>query len=242
MHRLLLTTALLAAIGASPAKATLQLSISANGQTFTCADGEASCDQSGGANNLLVIDTTIGGAFVEVTLALSSFGASNELELSSSSIVNQSGAPIDVKILASDTSFTAPVSGIRESSSLTFNNAVGSPASTLQFWADSANVQGANPNNTPGTLLFTATGTPITNPDSFDGTNMSVFDSASPFSMTEGASLNLVAGGNITGFNEAMQSTAIPEPKTWAMLALGFGAMGLLAMRKARKDRLAAFA
>lgn len=159
-----MTTALLAAIGANPAHARLQISIGANGATFGCFDGQLGCDQSGGANNLLLVNTLVGGAFVEIALATSQFGAPNVLTLSSSSIVNQSGAPIDIKILASDTSFTAPVSFITSSASLTFNDAVGSLPSTLKFWADPANVQGANLNNTPGTLLETVTGTPTTDP------------------------------------------------------------------------------
>jgi hypothetical protein len=123
MTKLLLTTAILAAL-ATPAAARLQLSINVGGTTFTCFDGQGSCDQSGGANNLLTIDQTVGGAFVEVTLAQSTFGAVNTLQLSSSNIVNESGAPITVKLLASDTGFDSPVSFIRDSGSLTFNNAL----------------------------------------------------------------------------------------------------------------------
>jgi hypothetical protein len=221
---------------AQPAMARLQLSISANGSTFTCFDGQLSCDVSGGANNLLTIDQTVGGAFVQLTLAQSAFGKPDQLQLSSSNILNETGAPINIKLLASDTDFVSPVAFIEESASLTFNSAVGSGASMLQFWADPANVQGANPNNTPGTLLDTVTGTPVTNPDSFSGTKFSAFSASSPFSMTEGASLNLVSGGSITGFNQSM-TTGVPETKTWAMLILGFGLMAFMGVRK-RRERL----
>jgi hypothetical protein len=240
MNRLLLTTALLAAL-ATPAAARLQLSIGVGGSTFTCFDGQLSCDQSGGANNLLTIDQTIGGAFVQLTLAQSSFGKINELQLSSANILNETGVPLTIKLLASDTNFVPPVSFIRDSGSLTFNNAVGSGASTLQFWADPLNVQGANPNNTPGTLLETVTGTPATNPDSFSGSNTAAFLANNPFSMTEGASLALIGGGSVTGFNQAME-TGVPEPRTWALMALGFGVLALLAVKRGRKNRLGAFA
>ena len=227
------------AFAASPAAATLQLSISANGSTFTCADGELSCDLSGGANNLLTVDTSVGGAFVQLTLATSTFGAVNTLSLSSANIINESGAPIDIVLLASDTGFVAPVGSINESASLTFADAVGSPASTLKFWADPANVQGANPTNTPGTLLFTATGTPITNPDSFDGTHASVFSALAPFSMTEGGSLSLIAGGSVTGFNEEMRTGVVPEPSTWAMMLIGFGLLGVVGWKRRNHQALA---
>ena len=235
MKRLLLTAALLAST-AIPAAARLQLSIGANGSTFSCFDGQLGCDQSGGANNLLLVNTLVGGAFVEIALATSQFGAPNVLTLSSSSIVNQSGAPINIKLLASDTSFLAPVSFITSSASLTFNDAIGSLASTLQFWADPANVQGANLNNTPGTLLETVSGTPTTDPDSFSGSKNTPFSALAPFSMTEGASLNLVTGASITGFNESMRS-GVPEPATWAMLAIGLGFMawGAKSRKKVRE-------
>ena len=77
----------------------------------------------------------------------------------------------------------------------------------LQFWADSANTQGANLTSTPhGSLLETVTGTPATNPDSFSGSNLAGFINGSPFSMTEGASLALIGGGSITGFNQSMET------------------------------------
>src|SRR4029077_1654400 len=95
MKSILLGATMLAALSV-PAAARLQLSIAANGSTFSCFDGQLGCDQSGGANNLLLVNTTVGGAFVEIALATSQFGVPNELTLSSSSIVNQSGAPINI--------------------------------------------------------------------------------------------------------------------------------------------------
>jgi hypothetical protein len=234
MRKLLVTTAILSAIAASPAYARLQLSISANGSTFSCFDGQLSCDVSGGANNLLTIDQSVGGAFVQLTLAQSSFGAPNELQLSSSNIENLSGAPITISLVAGDTGFAAPVTFVRDSGSLTFNNAVGSGPSSLSFWADPLNTQGANPLNTPGSLLETVSGTPTTNPDSFAGSNIAAFSALAPFSMTESASLALTTGGSITGFNQAME-TGVPEASTWAMLMAGFGLLGLFGVFRSRQ-------
>jgi hypothetical protein len=232
MHKLLLTTALLAV--ATPAAARLQLSISSGGSTFTCFDGQLSCDQSGGANNLLTIDQTVGGAFVELTLTQSTFGKPNILQLSSSNIVNTRGIPITINLVASDTSFVGPVKSILESGSLTFNDAVGSGASSVSFFADAANGQGANPTNTPGTLLDTVSGTPMTNPDSFSGSKTTPFDALGPFSMTESASLRLIGGGSITGFNQSETSSAVPEPSTWAMLLIGFIGLAIGAATRKR--------
>jgi hypothetical protein len=224
------------AAGVTPAHARLQLSINVGGSTFSCFDGELSCDVSGGANNLLTIDQTVGGAFVQLTLAQSSTHP-NELQLSSSNIENTLRRPITVNLVAGDTGFLAPTRFIRSSGSLTFNDAVGSGLSTLSFFADLLDAQGANPLNTPGALVETASGVPLSDPDSFSGSRVSAFDALSPFSMTETASLALIGGGSVTGFNQAMESS-VPEPSTWAMILGGFGFMALFGFRKSRKNRL----
>ena len=223
---------------ASPAYARLQLSIGSGASTFTCFDGELSCDQSGGANNLLTVDTTVGGAFVQLTLTQSTFGAHNSLQLSSSNIENTLGVPITVTLLASDTGFTAPVTFIRNSGSLTFNANVGAPDSTLKFWADIADTQGANPTNTPGSLLESVSGHAVTDPDSFSGSKIAGFDALAPFSMTEGAALVLRADGSVTGFNQSMTS-GVPEPSTWAMLVMGACAMAWAGLRRGKSPRFA---
>jgi hypothetical protein len=237
MIRRFLSSAAALALMAGAAQAALQLSIHVGGSTFTCSDGQLSCDLSGGANNLLTVDQNVGGVFVQLTLAQSAFGNPNSLQLSSSNIENLAGAPRTVTLLASDTGFAAPVTFINNSGSLTFNANVGAPDSTLSFFADAANAQGANPLNTPGALLESVSGHALTDPDSFSGSRVSPFDALGPFSMTEEASLVLRSGGSVTGFNQAMES-GVPEPKTWAMLILGFSLMGLVGMRKARSARL----
>ena len=241
MKSILLAGALALAFGSAPAHARLQLSIGSGASTFTCFDGELSCDQSGGANNLLTVDTTVGGAFVQLTLTQSTFGAHNSLQLSSSNIEDTLGVPITVTLLASDTGFTAPVSFVRNSGSLTFNANVGAPDSTLKFWADVTNTQGANPTNTPGSLLETVSVHALTDPDSFSGSKLAAFDASAPFSMTEGAALALRADGSVTGFNQSM-TTGVPEPSTWAMLVVGFIGLGWGALSRRRVRELHATA
>ena len=240
MNRFLITTALLAAFGAAPVKAELQLTITNGTTTFTCHDGQLSCDLSGGANNLLTVDTNVGGLFVQTSLTQSTFGKHDVLQLSSSNIENLGSAEGTLTFIASDTGFSAPVSNIESSGSLTFNSNVGAGLSTVEFFADHADTQGANPLNTPGTLLETVSGTAATDPDSFSGSRTTAFVSNSPFSMTEDASLSLLAGGSITGFNQSMTSSAVPEPSTWAMLVAGF--VGLCWVGRKRRTIRNAFA
>jgi hypothetical protein len=236
-HALLAGIAAIATIAFVPsANATLQLSIGANGSTFTCADGQLGCDLSGGANNLLTVNTLVGGAFVQITLTQSTAGATNSLQLSSSNIENQSGAPLTVTLLASQTDFIGPVTSVNNSGSLTFNDNVGAPDSTLKFWADAANTQGANPTNTPGTLLESVSGAATTNPDSFSGSNVAAFVDGDSFSMTEGAALALITGGSVTGFNQSMVTSAgtipVPEPMTLGILGMGLLGLGMVRYRR----------
>ena len=84
MKKILLTAALLAST-AIPAAARLQITLQSGASTFSCFDGQLSCDQSGGANNLLIVDQTVGGVLVQIALTQSIQGSINELQLSSSS-------------------------------------------------------------------------------------------------------------------------------------------------------------
>jgi hypothetical protein len=238
MHKLLLTTALLGAL-ISPANATLQIAFTDGVNVVTCADGQA-CDLAGPANNIIVLNETVGAFHIIGTVAAStSSPGDNNLQFSTSLIQNSGSTLGHLAAIVGDTNFIGPVNAVRESASLTFNNAVGSGASTLNFFADPANGQPAGVGlNVPGSLLFSTSGTPSTDPDSFSGTNDSPFAAGGLFSMTETANLALRPGGSITGFNESMESTAIPETSTWVMMALGFAGLGFLSRRRINRNWL----
>ena len=240
LSKALLAGAALCALSA-PASARLQIALNSGTDTFTCFDGQLGCDQSGGANNLLLVNAIVNGLLVQIALTQSIHGDINELQLSSSSIVNEAGVPATLKLLASDTNFAGPVKAINNSGSLTFNQNIGAPDSTLSFWADKANTQGADPTNTPGTLLESVAGHAVTDPDSFAGSLIAPFASLGLYSMTEGASLTIRGLGSITGFNQSMESVnaPIPETSTWAMIGLGFAALGWAASRRNKTARFA---
>jgi hypothetical protein len=238
MNKLLLTTALFAAIGASPAKATLQIAFTDGSTVVTCADGQ-SCDLAGPAHNIIILNETVGAFHIIGTVAASVSGsAEDNLQFSTSLISNSGSSEGHLRIVVGDTNFVGPVNAVRESASLTFNDALGSGPSTLGFFADPANGQPAGIGlATPGQTLFQDSGSPSSNPFSFAGSNLSPFFANGPFSMSEAATLGLRGGASITGFNESMESNAIPEPSTWAMILLGFGVLGLLGFHK-RKAQL----
>lgn len=234
MHKLLVTTAILAAIGASPAHAVLTVSIQSGGVNFTCADGQA-CDLAGPSSTVLILDETINGVNVEGTFSTSMIHP-DTLTLSNLTITDVSGAPRSITLAASDTGFAAPVTFVSTSASATFTDNIGGTGS-LQFFADTLNRQGAgNPIATPGDLLFTVNGLATVNPQSFAGTRTDSFIADAPFSMTETATFTLRNGGSITGFDSSAVS-GVPEPKTWALLGIGFALMGLMGFRRQRTAR-----
>ena len=239
MKNILLATTILAAMGAAPANATLQIAFTDGTNVVTCADGQ-SCDLAGPTSNIIILNETVGAFHIIGTVAASSSALGDDNLQFSTSLIQNTGSTLGhLTAIVGDTNFIGPVSAVEESASLTFNNATGSGPSTLRFFADPANGQPAGVGlNIPGVQLFTTSGTPVTDPDSFAGTHSSPFSAGGLFSMTETANLALRAGGSITGFNESMATTAIPEPRTWVMMGLGFAALAFAGLKR-KTPRLA---
>ena len=128
--------------------------------------------------------------------------------------MNLSGATANITFEAGDTGFLAPVSVIEFG--FAHLQQRGRLAGLFIVVFRRRRRRAGRAGDT-GHLLEQVFGTPLTDPDSFAGTNFAAFLANSPFSMTEEASLRLIAGGSITGFNQSMTS-GVPEPNTWAML------------------------
>lgn len=230
---MLLATSALVAF-AAPAHASLMISISDGVHTFHCVDG-AACDLDGGqVSNLLTLNNNVGAFHISGTLSASQKNGVDDLNTSSFSIKNNGTANATITIVVSDTGFSSPVHEIVMSGSGTFNRDFPDVHQTTEkFWADPNNVQGANPLNTPGSLLDTIFTTPASNPDSFSGTVFKPFDASNPFSMTEAAAINLNAGGSLTGFNLDMQASPVPLPG--ALMLFGTGLAGLCVLAKKKR-------
>lgn len=224
-----LSAAALAVALASPAHATLQIAFASGASTFFCAD-QTSCDLDGAAKNLLLLNTMIGDIRIEGTFAASTTSP-NDLSVSNLTITNLGASTATLQMAVGDTGFLNPATFIRSSASLTFNNDNGG-SGALSFFADKLDGQpAATAFSLPGVNLLTAADTVTTTPDSFSGTKDTPFFAGSPFSMAEGASLTLLPGASVTGFNESMTS-GVPEPSTWAMMGLGFALIGLIGWRR----------
>lgn len=220
-----------AALASSTAHATLQLAFQNGASTFNCADGQV-CDLSGPTSNLLVLNQQIGAFHVEGTFAESGAKSLSESNLT---ITNTSNTSQTLVFAASATGFLGPVHFIGESGSGTFENAIGGSGS-LSFHADTANQQGADTaTDTPGVLLFNPSTSVLTDPQAFDGNHLSAFLASNPYSMTLDYSITLPAGGSIVGLESAM-TAGIPEPRTWAMMAIGFVLTAGLGLKRRQRS------
>ena len=116
---------------AMPAAARLQITLQSGASTFSCFDGQLSCDQSGGANNLLIVDQTVGGVLVQLALTQSISGAVNPASFSCLRRTSSTRAEFRLRsgcwaaTLTSWVRFTPSTT----SGSLTFNQNIGAPAS-----------------------------------------------------------------------------------------------------------------
>ena len=87
-----------------------------------------------------------------------------------------------------------------------------------------------NTNTVFGTMNLLTTHTFTSGPDTFTG--LASVNVTSPFSVTE---LYVVQSKGLVGAaNDTIDITGVPEPSTWAMLGLGFAAMGFVGFRKTR--------
>jgi hypothetical protein len=226
-----------AAVGFSaPAHAVLQLTIDVGGTIVTCADGDP-CDTNSTPGVLQIANQTINGVLLNGAIQTQTFGP-DALNTSSLLIANTTGASIPITAVISATDYPTPVTEIDWSGSGTWQSAVGSNI-TLDFFADTANGQGAgNPPVTPGTEIATFSNSPTLPVESFSDNGSTPFSAAGPFSMTEVATGTLSPFGLLVSRGQAEIGTAIPEPSTWAMAAIGFAGLGFAAYRSRRRSAI----
>jgi hypothetical protein len=218
MHKLLLSAAMLAAIGVSPAHATLQIEIFDNGTLIDNVTGITT-----GAASL----TTNDANFANIT-------------------INAQGSPIlpnaDLSSVTLDATASAGFTGSHELTFDVIQSAVAGTGNTQSTFTVNGLVNDPGPTTEStfanGALLATHT-FPV---GLLDGSFGPVSAATGAFTEDEiQFAVDFTAARQSFG-GSAQLTTSIPETKTWAMMLLGFGLMAFLGVRKSRKDRLAAFA
>jgi hypothetical protein len=218
MHKLLLSAAMLAAIGVSPAHATLQIEIFDNGTLIDNVTGITT-----GAASLTTNDVN----FANIT-------------------INAQGSPIlpnaDLSSVTLDATASAGFTGSHELTFDVIQSAVAGTGNTQSTFTVNGLVNDPGPTTertfANGVLLASHT-FPV---GLLDGSFGPVSAATGAFTEDEiQFAVDFTAARQSFG-GSAQLTTSIPETKTWAMMLLGFGLMAFLGVRKSRKDRLAAFA
>lgn len=210
MKRIVLgLAASVAAIALAPAaSATICIGVAVNGGAIT----NVGCDGGTGSVNY---NTTTGGYFYNVSATGSPLLNSPQLLTQSVNIqsVGGSNALIDIYITQSgNATFTGGLM-----STFTSNTQSGLTA-TLTSAYDTGN------NNFAGVVLQNAVFTSSGVPQTFAAGN-ALGTLTNPWSETVRYRLNFT-GGNGSNFNGTANLSAVPEPATWGLMLLGFGAMG----------------
>src|ERR1700758_2224307 len=117
MKNLLLGATLLAAVGASPAHATLQIAADINGAGFFCSDNGGGCDTSPNSNVIITGNTTLDGILFSSSSTSSGSGKTNFLNASNLLITNTNSSAVDVTITVSNIDFTGDISKFADASS-----------------------------------------------------------------------------------------------------------------------------
>jgi hypothetical protein len=215
MHRLLLTTAVLAAIGAGPAKATLSIEVFDNGTLIDNITGITT-----GAASLTANDAN----FANIT-------------------INAQGSPIlpkaDLSAVTLDATAAAGFSGSHELTIDVIQSAITGTGNTLSTFTVNGLTNDPGPTTertfADGGLLATHT-FPAT---LLDGSFGPVSAAAGAFTSDE-AQFAIDFTAPRQSFGGSVQLvTGVPEPSTWAMLVLGFGLLSLLGLHRRAKERLA---
>jgi hypothetical protein len=214
MNKLLLTAAFLAAIGASPASATLQIEVFDNGALIDNVTGITT-----GAASLTANDAN----FANITIAAQGSPILPNADLSSVTLDASAAAGFTGSHVLTVDIIQSAITGLGNTlSTFTVNGLTNDPGPTTESTFANGGLLASH--TFPVALLDGSFGpvSAATGPFTSDETQFAV-DFTAP-RQSFGGSIQLTTG--------------VPEPSTWALLVLGFGVLGLLGFQK-RKAQLA---
>jgi hypothetical protein len=231
MKKLLLTTALLGAVGASPAMAAntaLTLWNDANPGGAVTAIGTDTAVLSG---------SSLGGITISTSGVQRETVPNNGMTESNLFITNTTGTVQTLDILAGTNGFLGPNNLFNASATVLI--ASGQAELTGMFFVDPLNtLNGVNTGPVVGTQIGgTFDSGLLTGPFSFSANSPLVsFSVTGTYGMAESLQLTLQPGAFVGVQSISMDATnAVPEPSTWVMMGGGFALLGLLGLRKRTK-------
>ena len=230
MNRLLATTAIVAALGAGPAAAADTALIMWNGADpggFESALGTGSADLTA---------TSLDG--VTVTLSFVNRGTSpNQITEGNINIDNTTGTVQTLHIIAGANGYPGPSAHFALTGGIVSTNGMSDLLGS--FFVDGGNTLNGTNFGVVGNQLNAFNSGLLTGVDSF-AFNGAGFDLVGgPYGLAERLDLTLQPFSGVAVQALSMEATAIPEPRTWAMMGIGSGLLAFMGFRRSRKNRLA---
>jgi hypothetical protein len=239
--RSLLMAAALAAAAPIPALAVENISVAIQngGSIFACANGQA-CDSSLNPHAVAFGSTTVGDISILFTGGTQEFGP-DRLSLGQVQITNNAATSETLFVAIGAAGYPHNAPAFHETASFTLDS--GSASAAAGYWVDNADGLGGRSSgtDTPGVEIASFGATTLTTTSSFSFNDTTPFGALAPYSLSEGIVLTLGPHAELT--SQGISMSAVPEPSTWLMGAIGFGLVGLLGRfgrgMAARRDRLA---
>jgi PEP-CTERM motif len=232
MKRLLLTAALLGAVGATPvyaANTALVLWNNAN-------PGDA--ETASGTGAAALVGSSLDGITISVSAATRETSPANGLSEGNITITNTTGTVQVLDIIAGANGFLGPSSLFN----LTGTIGVDSGSATLggSFFVTQSNfLNGTAAGGVTGTDIGDFLSSLLTGPKSFSFNGSGIDGVTGTYGLAESLQLTLQPGAVIGVQNVSMDASAVPEPSTWVMMGGGFALLAALGLRKRRTPRFA---
>ena len=191
-----------------------------------------------GTGQALLASSDLDGITISLSLVNRETGP-NGITESNLNIVNTTSTVQTLRIIAGANGFFGATAGFGLSA--TILTALGTSDLSGSFFVDHSNSLNGQTESVTGTDIDNFDSGSLTGPHSFSFNAIGLEEVAGTYGLAESLTLTLQPFAQIGVQSISMDSSAVPEPSTWAMLGAGFGLMALFGLKR-KRNRLANFA